>query len=106
MEILYRRYGSNGLEQKTKEFMSFDQGSDDDDDGDNSISFSEYLEGIRKTEDKNYPCFVFSQGLILGTADENKRLIQSITPVVPPPKKRPGSPKGERRLPSLGSPPR
>lgn len=44
MEILFRRFGKEGLESRVEAFMNAD------DDGDKSISFSEFLKMNAKTD--------------------------------------------------------
>lgn len=87
MEILYRRYGGNNLEKRTAEFMAMDKpsasytsGAGAIDDGDNTISFAEYLQGIRKTEDKSHVGFRISQGMVTTTLEEDQKLIEEIAP--------------------------
>ena len=77
MEILFRRYGKNGLEEKTAEFMSQNTGKESSE-GDNTISFSEFLAGIAKTEDKSDVGFRYSQGMVATTGEENRKLVAEI----------------------------
>ena len=84
MEILFRRYGKDGLEEKTAEFMSQDTGGAPGEDGDNAISFSEFLAGIAKTEDKSDKAFHYSQGMVATTAEENRKLLAEIYSITHP----------------------
>tara|TARA_B110001452_G_scaffold194785_1_gene164790 strand:- start:231 stop:920 length:690 start_codon:yes stop_codon:yes gene_type:complete len=84
MEILFRRYGKDGLEAKTAEFMSLDTGGVPGEEGDNAISFSEFLAGIAKTEDKSATAFHYSQGMVATTAEENRKLMAEIYSITHP----------------------
>ena len=85
MEILYRRFGKQDLETKVNEFMSMDQPNKGPaskpgvptsaDEGDNTICFKEYIDGLAKTEDKSHVGFSFSKGIVNATHEENRRLI-------------------------------
>ena len=79
-----------------------DTGGGKNDEGDNTISFAEFLAGLEKTEVKTDPGFHLSQGLVATTLEENRRLMAEISATLPrvPSKssstKRPGSQGGKR----------
>jgi len=77
MEILFRRFGNDGsgLEAKTHEFMSHDE------DGDNDITFSEFLTMDKVNETarmKKHPGFRFSQALVATTKAENDKILAAL----------------------------
>merc|ERR1719263_1064802 len=74
MEILYRRFGKEGLEQKTAEFMALDT----DDDDEQSIGFAEYMVGINRISQIPDPGFKISQGMVSTTKEEIRKLMQDI----------------------------
>jgi len=97
MEILYRQFGKHGLEEKVLQFMSQHvKAAGGANTGDNTISFDDYLEGLRKTDDKVHPGFAISQGMVATTLEENRRLLAEMAykpPLKPQQQKsRPASP--------------
>jgi Ca2+-binding EF-hand superfamily protein len=74
MEILYRRFGKDNLEQKVNEFMALDT----DDDDEPSIGFAEYMVGINRLSQIPDPGFKISQGMVLTTKEEIRKLILDI----------------------------
>ena len=60
-----------------------DTGGGRDDEGDNQISFSEYIAGLAKTETRTDPGFHFSQGVVATTKEENRKIIAEIEAVLP-----------------------
>ena len=74
MEILYRRFGKDTLEQKVNEFMALDT----DDDDEPSIGFAEYMVGINRLSQIPDPGFKISQGMVLTTKEEIRKLILDI----------------------------
>lgn len=75
MEILYRRLGrkSKNLEEKVKDFMALDT------DGQGTISFSEFVAGMQKASQVPHPGFLFSQGMVKTTLEENKKILDEIS---------------------------
>ena len=76
MEILFRRFGKDLLESKVNEFMSQDE------DGDNDITFTEFLHMDRRNDKvgtNRSAGFRLSHGIVQTTRNENKRLLQSVT---------------------------
>jgi len=78
MEILYRRFGKNDLEAKVNEFMALDT----DDDDEPSIGFAEYMVGINKLSQVPDPGFKISQGMVLTTKEEIRKLVSDINSTV------------------------
>eukprot|EP00965_Chrysotila_dentata_P115250 3809515-Pleurochrysis_carterae.AAC.3 len=75
MEILFRRFGKELLESKVKEFMSKDE------DGDNDITFTEFLQMDRKNDQSQisrHPGFRLSQGVMETTRSENQRIMAAM----------------------------
>ena len=75
MEILFRRFGKELLESKVNEFMSQDE------DGDNDITFTEFLHMDKKSDKAGtakHPGFLLSQGIVKTTKDENGKLFQAV----------------------------
>ena len=77
MEILYRRFGKNNLEEKVNEFMALDT------DGEGTIGFSEFVAGMKKASQVPHPGFHFSQGIVKTTLEENKKILDEIYKVLP-----------------------
>lgn len=72
MEILYRRFGKSNLEEKVNDFMALDT------DGEGTIGFSEFVEGMKKASQVPHPGFHFSQGIVKTTLEENKKILDEI----------------------------
>ena len=67
MEILFRRFGRDLLEEKVDEFMQ------NDEDGDNTITFTEFLQDQRNDTQKSKNHFKYSRGLEPETTLEEDR---------------------------------
>ena len=75
MEILFRRFGKELLESKVNEFMSQDE------DGDNDITFTEFLHMDMRSDKEGtpkHPGLLVSQGVVKTTREENGRLLQAV----------------------------
>jgi len=75
MEILFRRFGKEMLEDKVKEFMAQDE------DGDNDITFTEFLHMDQKNDTQRMrkePGFSLSQGMVDTTRRENRKLLAAV----------------------------
>ena len=76
MEILFRRFGKDLLESKVNEFMSQDE------DGDNDITFTEFLHMDRRNDKvgtNRSAGFRLSLGIVQTTRSENKPLLHTVT---------------------------
>ena len=75
MEHLCRRFGKEAFEAKVAEFMRHDA------DGNNDISFSEFLQMDRKHEHemlRKHAGFRFAQALVDTTKQENDRILGNL----------------------------
>lgn len=75
MEILFRRFGKDALENRVNEFMVNDENNDD------LISFSEFLQMDRRNDaagTSKHPGFRLSAGILSTTKTENERLMKQI----------------------------
>merc|ERR1712087_49114 len=75
LEIMFRRFGKEGIEHKMKQFMAADQ------DGVPDITFTEFLAVDRKEDIarmKKLPGFRFSQGLVETTKAENCKILHTL----------------------------
>jgi len=75
MEILFRRFGKDMLENKVADFMA------NDEDDNNNISFSEFLSMDRRNDSagtRKHPGFRLSAGIIETTKKENDRLMKQV----------------------------
>ena len=75
MEILFRRFGKESLEARVNEFMA------NDIDGDQDISFTEFLQMDSKNDlagTSKHPGFRLSAGMLATTKEENKRLLRQM----------------------------
>ena len=75
MEILFRRFGKEQLEEKVNEFLA------NDEDGDREISFTEFLNIDRNKDSAStskHPGFRLSAGMLQTTKQENERLVKQI----------------------------
>uniref|UniRef100_A0A7S2DA72 EF-hand domain-containing protein n=1 Tax=Haptolina brevifila TaxID=156173 RepID=A0A7S2DA72_9EUKA len=75
MEVLFRRFGKQKLEEKVNEFMSHDM------DRDKSISFGEFVAMDEKNDSSgtsSHPGFKLSAGIVATTKAENTRLLAKI----------------------------
>ena len=74
MEILFRRFGRDLLEEKVDEFMQ------NDEDGDNTITFTEFLHMDQRndTQKSKKGHFKYSQGLVETTLEEDRRLLAQV----------------------------
>ena len=75
MEILFRRFGKEQLEAKVAEFMQ------NDEDGDNDITFTEFLHMDMRSDKEGspkHPGLLVSQGVVKTTREENGRLLQAV----------------------------
>jgi len=71
MEILFRRFGKDALEQKVNAFMA------NDEDGEIDISFTEFLHMEKRNDSAGtakHPGFKLSSGILATTKAENDRL--------------------------------
>jgi len=74
-EIFFRRFGSDMLEEKVKDFMAQDE------DGDSDITFTEFLHMDQKNDSlrmRKEPGFRFSQGMVDTTIRENRKLLAAV----------------------------
>ena len=75
LEHLCRRFGQEAFEAKMAEFMRHDA------DGNNAISFSEFLQMDRKHEHemlRKHAGFRFAQALVNTTKQENDRILGNL----------------------------
>ena len=74
MEILFRRFGRDLLEEKVDEFMQ------NDEDGDNTITFTEFLHMDQRndTQKSKKGHFKYSRGLVETTLEEDRRLLAQV----------------------------
>lgn len=75
MEILFRRMGNDQVDGMVKEFMKQDI------DGDNGVTFAEYLVMEKKSQDqlmRSHPSLRYSQSLVEDTKMENRRVLKGV----------------------------
>jgi len=73
MELLFRRFGKAEVEAKVTDFMTADE------DGDNNITFTEFLTMDKKSDAARmakHPGFRLSQGILETTRSENLRIMK------------------------------
>ena len=74
MEIMFRRFGRDLVEEKVDEFML------NDEDGDNTITFTEFLHMDQRndTQKSKKGHFKYSRGLVETTLEEDRRLLAQV----------------------------